>query len=139
MAISTSKTASNFTKDSKTRLKSRDIYSLKGFCEKMSTPEPEGSTTGVAAAERTQAGRYSSEAWLQSNRAHRGMAEESHLEVRHIDWASQSIGEALYMHTMWILMRQGNDPLGSKINRRAQVEAELGISMGVSRGGEPSQ
>ena len=105
----------------------------------MLAPEPEGSTTGVETVGRTQEARYASEAWLRSSRAHRGMTKERHLEVRNIFWASQAIGEALYMHTMWILMRQGNDPLGSKINRRAQVEAELGISMGVSRGGEPSQ
>ena len=67
------------------------------------------------------------------------MAEDIHFAVRNIDWESRAIGEALYMHTLWILKRKGNDSLGSKINRRAQVEAELGISMGVSRGGEPSQ
>ena len=34
------------------------------------------------------------------------------------------------MHTLWILKWDGNDSLGSKINGKAQVEAELGISMG---------
>ena len=58
------------------------------------------------------------------------MAEGRHLAATSIDWASQAIGEALYMHTMWILKRGGNDSLGSKINRRDQVEAEEGISMG---------
>ena len=41
----------------------------------------------------------------------------------------------MYMHTLWILKWGGNDSLGSKINRRAQLEAELGISMGGSRRG----
>ena len=34
------------------------------------------------------------------------------------------------MHTLWISKWKGNDSLGSKINTRSQVEAELEISMG---------
>ena len=45
ITISTAETEVNFAKDSEKRLKSRDIYSLKGFAEKMLTPEPGGSTT----------------------------------------------------------------------------------------------
>ena len=100
----------------------------------MLTPEPEGITTGVDAVERTQEERYASEAWRQSNRAHRRMTDGRNLAARHIDWASQAIGEALYMHTLWILKWEGNDSLGSKINRRDRVEAEIGISMGEAGG-----
>ena len=96
----------------------------------MSTPGPAESKTGVDEVERTQEERYASEAWLRSNRAHRRMTDGRHLAARHIDRESQAIGEALYMHTLWILKWARNDSLGSKINRRAHVEAELGISMG---------
>ena len=58
------------------------------------------------------------------------MAEGRHLAATSIDWASQAIGEAMYMHKLWILKWGGNDSLGSKINRKAHVSAELGISTG---------
>ena len=96
----------------------------------MLTPEPDGSATGNEAAWRTQEERYANEAWVRTNRAHRRTTAERHLAARHGDWASQSIGESLYVRTLWVLMWKGNDPLGSKINKRSQVEAELGISMG---------
>ena len=102
---------------------------------KMPTPEPEGSATGIEAAERAQEERYSSESWIRSNRAHPDMTAAMHLAARHIDWASQSIGGALYMHTLWILKWKGRFTGRDKINRRSQVEAELGISIGRSRGG----
>ena len=99
------------------------------------TPEPDGSTTGNEAAERTQEERYANEAWAKSNRAHRRMAVERHLAARPVDWASQAIGGSLYMHTLWISKWKGNDSLGSKINMRSQVESELGISTGVAGAG----
>ena len=83
----------------------------------MLTPEPEGSATGEEAAARTPGERYAGEACLQANRAHRKMTVEKHLEVRQIDWASQAMGESLYMHTLCIVMWKGNDPFGSKTNR----------------------
>ena len=96
----------------------------------MLTPGPEASTTGVEAVERTQEERYGSESWIRPNIARRRMTDGRNLASRHIDWASQAIGEAMYMHTLWILKWEGNDSLGSKINRSAQAEAELGISTG---------
>ena len=62
------------------------------------------------------------------------MTVERHLAAGRVDWASQAIGESLYMHTMWILKWKGNDLLGSKINKRSQVAAELGISTGEALG-----
>ena len=116
----------------KIRLESMDIYSLKGFCGKMLTPDQEGSIAGVEAVGRTKDERYASETWLRSSRSHRDMTVERRLAVRQIAWASQSIGEALYMNTLWILKWKGNYSIGSKINRGSQVEAELRISMWVA-------
>ena len=100
----------------------------------MSTPTPEGSTTGEEAAGRTQAKRYADDAWLKAYRANRRMAVERRLEARHVTWASRAIGGSLYMHTMRVLKWKGNDSLGSKINKRSQVAAELGISTGEALG-----
>ena len=111
-----------------------DIYALEGFCEKMRTPEPDGITTGVDAIEITEEERYVNDAWLRTNRAHRRMAEGRHLAVRNIDWAYEVIGDALYLHTLWIMKWKGNESQWSKINRRSQVEAELGISLGGTGG-----
>ena len=93
IATSTSKTEAEFTKDPKIRLKSRDIYTQKGFGDKkMLTPEHDGSAIGNEAADRTQEERYANEAWVRTNRAHRRMTVERHLAARRGDWASQAIG-----------------------------------------------
>ena len=56
--------------------------------------------------------------------------EERQLAVRHRDWAVEAIGGSLYMYTLWILKWKGNDSMGSKIDRKSQVEAELEITLG---------
>ena len=61
------------------------------------------------------------------------------LAVRHRDWTSGGIGEAIYMYTLWIMRWKGNGPMGSKINRRSQVEAELDIPTGDRGGGNGKQ
>ena len=53
-----------------------------------------------------------------------------HLAVRHRDWASEGIGEAIIMHTLWIMRWKENDSMGSKINRSSLVEAGRDILMG---------
>ena len=76
----------------------------------MLTPEPVGSKTVEAAAGRTPEERYADAAWLQASRAHRRMTVERHLEVRRIDWASQSMGESLHIPTLWIVKWKGTIP-----------------------------
>ena len=61
----------------------------------MLTPEPEGSTTGTEEAGRTQEERYANAEWLRTNRAHRVITVERKLAVRHVNWASQTIGVSL--------------------------------------------
>ena len=56
------------------------------------------------------------------------------LAVRHVDWASEAMGESLYMHTLWILKWKGNDSFGSKTYTGNQVETELRISIWDSGG-----
>ena len=51
------------------------------------------------------------------------------LAVRHRGWTSDGIGEAVYMYTLCVMKWKGTDSMGSKINRRSQVEAELDIPM----------
>ena len=55
-----------------------------------------------------------------------------HLAVRNRDWTPEALGEAVYMYTLWVLRRKGGgcDSMGSKLNRRSPVEAELEIHMG---------
>ena len=36
----------------------------------------------------------------------------------------------VYLYTLWILKRKGDDPNGSKINRRGRVEQELEMPLG---------
>ena len=62
--------------------------------------------------------------------AHRPMGTARNLAVRRESWTSEGVGEALYAFTLWILKWKGNDSMGSKIDRRSQVEEELGIPMG---------
>ena len=58
------------------------------------------------------------------NDRRKAFSSETHRLEKSIDWRS-----AVHAYDVDI-EGGGNDSLGSKINRRAQVEAELGISMG---------
>ena len=94
----------------------------------MSAPEPGGRTTGRKVAEGNAEGRYSDEATIQEERTHRQMTQSGkHLAVRHRDWGPDGIGEAHYVHALWILRWKGNDSTWSKINRMSEVGAELEI------------
>ena len=53
-----------------------------------------------------------------------------HLAVKNPKWTGELIGETIYVYTLWILKRMGNDSMGCKINREGLVEAELEIPLG---------
>ena len=65
-----------------------------------------------------------------AERAHRPIGATGLLAVSHEGWTSEEIGEAIYTFSPGILKWKGNESTGSKINRRPQVEAQLGIPMG---------
>ena len=75
-------------------------------------------------------GQFPEEAWGIADRAHMPIEAEWNLAARHPKWTGGDIGVAIYIYTMWVMRRMRNDSMGSKINRRAQVEAELEITMG---------
>ena len=73
----------------------------------MRSAEPDGSKAGEEVAERTQEETYADEAWREANKAHKRMTVDRQLAVRHVDWASEEMVESLYMHTLWLLKRNG--------------------------------
>ena len=82
---------------------------------------------------------FPDEARVIAERAHRQITQVGrHLAARHRDWATEGRWEAVYMYTLWILRWDGNDSMGSKLNSRSQVGAELEIPMG-DRGGVGKQ
>ena len=108
---------------------------MEGFCGKNADARSEGVATGEEAVERTREERYADDDCLEAIIARKRMTVERHLSARRIDWGSQGIGESIYVHTLWIMKWKGNDSLWGKINRRAQVEAGTGISLGEAWGG----
>ena len=101
----------------------------------MLAPGPEGSATGPEPMERNEEERGANEARIAAERVHRQMTQEAkHLAARRRDWAPEGIGESMYMYKLWILGWKGNYSMGSKLNRRSQVEDELEIPMGDKGG-----
>ena len=76
-------------------------------------------------------GQFSEEARRKAERAQRPIGTEMNLVVRHEDWTSEGIGEAIYTYAMWIMKRNGDDSMGRKIDRMSLVESELDIPMGI--------
>ena len=112
----------------KTCVKSRGMYSRKGFCKKMLASGP----AGIMGNEPTEGNgeQFPHESRRIAERVRRPITNDGlHLAARHRDWESEGVGEAIYMYTLWIMRWEGNDFTGSKINRRPQVAAELDIPM----------
>ena len=76
----------------------------------MSASEPAG-TVGNEHTEGNEE-QFPNEARGIAERSHRPITNAGrHLAVRHRDWASEGIGEAIYMYTLWILRWGGNDSM----------------------------
>ena len=95
----------------------------------MLASDPAGSVENESAV-RNEA-QFPDEARRLVGRVHRQITQLGrHLAVRHLDWATDGIGLAVYMYTLWILRWEINESMGRKINRRSQVAAELEIPIG---------
>ena len=109
--------------------KSRGIYSKERFSRENMLALDQGDIKGVE-HEEAEEEQFSEEARKMAERVHRAIGTATHWAVGHRDWTSEGIGEAIYTYTLWIMRWEGNDSMGSKINRRSQVEAELEIPIG---------
>ena len=65
-----------------------------------------------------------------AERVHIPIGKEMHLAVGNPKWTVDLIGETIYVYTLRMLKRMGDDSMGSKINREGLVEAELEIPLG---------
>ena len=50
---------------------------------------------------------FSEEARRMAERVHRPIGTATHLSVRHEDWSSEGIGDAIYTYTLWIMKWEG--------------------------------
>ena len=73
---------------------------------------------------------FSAEARISAERAHTPIGNAMRLAAKDPSWATENLGEMIYVYTLWILKRMGNDPNGRKINRRGCVEQELEMPLG---------